>query len=327
MFERHTPDFSQRLANIGANSDSIVLTCGHICADGGYFVYLFDSLANDTNYIAHAAVPTHVQELLESEIRKHSFEIPHLYIDPSVTRIRPKCPIRIRSMNCQHVHLSSPIQSFQCYDKSSGKVHGLTDSFWTSLILSAAAFNPTLPRAGVATCVDLRPFLSDQSKVDWSLGLNYSNVNVAAPMSMSQTVGELAREMRKDFNFKIDSGYHFAFLNTLTRAPPGDLLPGVGLELSNIGQLRLKDPIVDAYIKSSVSDDNGDPLLSFSAFAVVGKRQNIVHTNVRYRPSLIDRKDVEAISHGVFFALKEIPVTCTVGQAVQAIRNFQQHWS
>jgi hypothetical protein len=126
---------------------------------------------------------------------------------------------------------------------------------------------------------------------------------------------------------KVKDGFNYAFLQSLTtRAPAAEPLPGIGLELSNMGVIKIKDPVEDIWLRSSIRDSTGEPFLSFSSYSVASETQNQWRANVRYRSALIDKKDAEAVSRGAFFALKKLPMTMTVKDAMREIQKFQEQY-
>lgn len=320
MFENYTPDFSQRVANIGASDDAVVLSCGHICADGAFLVQVLDSLTNPNADLSHESLPMSIEQLLGDNLTRNKIHVPHFYVDETVTRVMPRREVKENFKNAEHIIMECPIETLQCY--SNGKVHGLTDSIWACLIASAWAFNGRIDRAGVATCIDLRQF-QKPLKSPLSVCLHYSNIDVSAEVFPNMTLKDLGRRMRDDMLDKIRRGFHIGFLQGITKDPGGEPLPGIGLEMSNIGQLHVKPPIVDAFIKSSVADACGDPLISFSNFSVVTNHTNTFHANVRYRQTLIDRREVAQVSQGALFAMQKLQPTLTITDAVKIIRAYQ----
>jgi len=326
IYENHSPNFSERLASIGANRDTIVLNCGHICADGRYLIGILQRLLDPKFKPAESSFPADVEQIFEKELKTYDQPIEHFFVDPTLTRVLPRRPVTKTYLHCPYVFLSSPVQEFQCYDARTGRVHGLTEALWTCSVLSANAFNNRISQSGVASCIDMREF-TPSAKADWSLCNYYSNINVSAGLSADQSIRELGSAMRRDFKAKLENGFHYAFFKSLTNEAPGRALPGIGLELSNMGPVKVREPIVDAYIRSSISDQTGEPFLSFSTFSVVNSKSNIWRANVRYRSALIDRRDAEAVAQGALFAMKQLPDTTSVGEAVREIQKFQARFS
>jgi hypothetical protein len=273
-----------------------------------------------------SGLPADAEDLFEDEVKTPSQPVDHFFVDPTLTRVHAKRRVGERSLHCPYVFLSSPVEAFQCYDRRTGQVHGLTEALWACSVLSASAFNNVITRSGVASCVDMRDY-TDARRVNRSLCNCYSNVNVSATICPDQTVEELGAAMRRDFKAKLKNGLHYGFIQSLGAEAPRGCLPGIGLELSNMGPVKVHGPIADAFFRSSVSDHTGEPFLSFSTFSVIRPTSNIWRANVRYRSALIDRKDAEAVAHGSLFAMKNLPISMTVGEAVREIQKFQEQYN
>jgi hypothetical protein len=325
MYEQHYPDFSDRLATVGANRDTIVLTCGHVCADGGYMLQVLQNLLSPEFRSSQFALPASVDELFDSELKTYNTPVPHVLADPSITRVLPRRPVSERSEPSRYVYLSCDASELQCWDKAVGRLHGLTEALWTSSVLATSAFNDRLSQSGVSTCLDLR-YLTDSSRLSWSLCNCYSNVNVSARIHPDQTLAQLGAAMRTDLKRKVGLGLQYSFLRALTSAVPGQPLPGIGLELSNLGLVPINAPVTDCWLRSMTNDATGEPLPSFTAYSLRDHEHTVSRTNVRYRSALIDRRDAEAVSHGAFFALKHLPQSMSVRHAIREIQRFQERF-
>ncbi|OHS97013.1 hypothetical protein TRFO_36845 [Tritrichomonas foetus] len=341
MYENHTLPFEQTLGSIGFNNDTIVLNMSHQIADGKYFTFVLDYLTNylsaDENnsnalHFETDVLPMNMESIFSDKIEKSNIKLPHLFVDKEITHIHQKTTINNNpndsKRSCQYVSFNFPTNRLRCFNKSKNTCHGLTDSLWSSFILSALAFNGMMEKeelTGCTTCVDMRQFL-DNSLINWSTCNMYSSVTVSATMNEKMLLHNFERLLRDDLKYKLNKGYQFAFLKTLTPPPPGMVVPGIGLELSNIGPFFVKSPITDVFMKSSVGDSNGDPLFSFSSFTVVDKKENYneFYANMRYKSSIFHTKDAEAVGLGTKFALLNLDPNMTIKEALDAIKQFQK---
>jgi hypothetical protein len=280
MYEEHYPDFSERLATVGANRDTIVLTCGHVCADGGYMLQVLQNLLSAEFRSSQFALPASVDELFDSQLKMHNTPVPHVLADPSITRVLPRRPVSEGSEPSRYVYLSCDASKLQCWDRVARRLHGLTEVLWTSSVLATSAFNDRLSQSGVSTCLDLR-YLTDSSRLSWSLCNCYSNVNVSARIQPEQTLAELGAAMRADLKRKVGLGLQYSFLTALTSAVPGQPLLGIGLELSDLGLVPIDGPVTDCWFRSMTNDRTGEPLLSFTAYSVKDPDRTEWRTNVR----------------------------------------------
>ena len=61
------------------------------------------------------------------------------------------------------------------------------------------------------------------------------------------TLREMGKAMRETFDRKVSEGL-FSYLKALEANSPNIGLPGVGIEISNAGPVKIKEPIEDVYM-------------------------------------------------------------------------------
>ena len=327
MYENHSPDFSETLATVGTNFDTIVLNCGHLCADGVYLINVADEISNIDNRKVESfpKLPANIAENFDKQIHSKNVEqCPYIFTDPDLIRVQVKQNIKPENVSkyAKHVRISIPIPELKIYDKETKKVNGLTEFLWSTFILSTAAYNNKIDKTGIATCIDMRKYLN-KDQVNWNVCNHYSNISPATFIDEKMSVKELGRNMRLDFNDKINKGHHYSFLNSLI-PPDGKPIPGIGLELSNIGRFKIGGPIEDIFVKSCVMDKSCDPLISHSSFSVSSPSSNILNGMFRYPSSKVDDKTATIIAKSVEYALKYLPLDTTVGSALDFIQKYQK---
>lgn len=312
---------------------------------------LNDLILSSDNY----QLPINMEAIFEEQIKSSDIKLPHIFVDEGFSHVTPLTKVDNKKIDsCQFISYKFPINEFRCFNKQTNRCSLLSEAIWSSYILSAAAFNEngnnkidnifgpgTNSSPGVTNCVDMRPYLKDKSMINWCAANLYSSVTISAPYSKensdltisNESLQHFEKRLRSDFLNKIQSGYHFAFLNTLTPPEPGMTVPGIGLEVSSIGPFYIskngegKSSIFsDIFVKSSVSDTKCDPLFSFSSFSVIneieGKRTFLA--NMRYKSSIFSTKDANKIGKGTEFALKNLSSSMTVKEAIESIRQFQK---
>lgn len=301
-------------------------------------------------------LPINMEAIFKDQIDSSKIILPHIFVDEGFSHIKPRTKVykNYNAESCEFISFKFPINEFRCFNKQTNKCSGLSECIWSSFILSAAAFNEngndkidnifgpgTNSVPGVTNCVDMRPYLKNRSMINWLAANLYSSVTISAPYSKDDTslttsnesLQHFEKRLRIDFLNKIQSGYHFAFLNTLTPPEPGMNVPGIGLEVSSIGPFYLskkgesKDSIFsDIFVKSSVSDANCDPLFSFSSFSTINEIEGIktFSSNMRYKSSIFSTKEANEVGKGTEFALKNLSQTMTVREAIESIKQFQK---
>lgn len=359
------------------NKDTIVINMGHQVGDGKYFTYVVDYLTTKLtnaksifespesmktldqillNNPDEYQLPINMEAVFSNEIKNATLKVPHIFADPGFSHFLPRKHLQesIHS-HCQFISYSLPVTELRCHDKNLGRCSNLTPALYSSFILSAAAFNKefhgghsnifgpqTNSLPGVTTCVDIRQFLPDKSQLNFRACNLYSSVTVSAPFTSNLTpdnekLSQFERRLRTNLVDQIKSGFHFAFLNSLTGLDPSTIIPGIGLEVSNVGPYYItrkngnlspssRNAIFDDFfIKSSVSDEKGDPLMSFSAYSVVDEIEgrNELFANIKYKSSLCSTQDAKKIGLGAKFALQNLSPSMTLTEAIESIRQFQ----
>lgn len=324
VYENHSPDFTDSLAKLCYNTDTLILNIGHLVADGGYFHEVVKLLTSE-NYVSNhnAILPDDIEENFKAQINsKLNEQCPYIFTDPDMIRINAPIANNKRKY-AKHYHITLPVESLKCYDKNTNKVKGLTEALWTSYIISASSLNDKITNSGIATCIDMRNYLPYELKRGLSVCNHYSNITPASDLNPKMTIEEIGKRMRKDFNDKIKKGHHYTFLKSL--APPGaKKIPGIGLELSNIGRIKIKSPLKDVFIKSSVVDANCDPLISHSSFSVDSQYSNTLHGMFRYKSSVIGDNIVKVLSEGVKFALQNVSNQHSLEDSISLVHDYQK---
>lgn len=310
-------------------------------------------------------LPINMESLFTEQINSTKLKPPHIFVDEGFAHVKPLTKVEnIKVDNtkpCQYISFNFPIKEFRCYNKQNDRCNGLSEVIWSSYILAGAAFNElgdgkienifgpdTNSSPGVTTCVDMRQYLKDKSLINWRAANLYSSVTVSAPYSKTDTslspsnesLKNFEQRLRNDFINKIQSGFQYAFLNTLTPPDPTMVIPGVGLEVSSVGpyyisrrnnqnsnvNLSKNNIFSDMFIKSSVKDVKCDPLLSYSAYSVINEIEGRkdFYTNMRYKSIIFSQKDANMIGRGTEFAMKNLSPSMTVKEAIESIKQFQR---
>ena len=323
MYENHSPDFSKTLATLGYNSNTLVLNIAHLVADGGYLHQIVDLILSDSDKLnTKLEFPDNIEENFINQINsKYIDQCKYIFTDPEIIRINADKPKNPSNKYAKHCYINTPVENLKCFSKKSKRVSGLTEVLWTSYILSASAMNKKINNTGIATCIDMRNYFNQINKTNsLSVCNHYSNITPCSNISPSMTVGELGKQMRKDFNDKIKKGHHYSFLKSLV-PPEAKAIPGIGLELSNIGRFQIKSPLKDLFLKSSVFDQFCDPLISHSSFSVDTGVKNTLHGMFRFKPSAIKEETVRELASKVKFSLQNISNDMTVAESISLIQK------
>jgi hypothetical protein len=64
----------------------------------------------------------------------------------------------------------------------------------------------------------------------------------------------------------------------------------------------------------------------FSSYSVEGPRMKEWKMDLRYRSTVMNKKDASAVLYRTFFALTKFPISTTCADALKEIKNFQTHY-
>jgi hypothetical protein len=335
MFEHHTVSPRQAFGTIAADDTRIVINISHGVGDSRFLVHLCEHLSEPNSY-----GKTIIPKLPESCLSFHWNDIkkspPQLLCstNPTISRLFPKLPIGPPSTyRFLTNYILEPITSFKCYNQQTGRVNGLTESMWMALALSTAARNGSLTGGfGLSTDLDLRRFLTpDQlaagGKQNW-----VSTLPVNACAHPNQTVGEVANQMRSSLTQRIQNGewlgvmrtaHNIVFRHPWRIDPP---LPGLSIELSSVGPIRIKSPVKDCHISMICPDNQPYRGISLLNYSVQDLDRNETKWVGLYQHNTMEMNEREGklMAESVRYAMKHLKFEQSIAQAIGEIQHFQE---
>jgi hypothetical protein len=105
-------------------------------------------------------------------------------------------------------------------------------------------------------------------------------------------------------------------------APPGPPIPGVVLEVSGVGPLQIKWPILDARLVLRVRSELPGNSLALMAYSVIGEQKNNLELIFRYADGVISDRQMGEIAKTVRYALMKISLDRTMQSAFEELRQF-----
>jgi hypothetical protein len=335
MFTKHTISPRQAFGTIAADDTRLVINISHAVGDSRYLVRLCEHLCDPDSY-----GKTNVPKLPESCLSFHrkgikkASPLPLCSTNRTLTRLFPKLPIGGRdTYRFLTNYIYEPITSFKCYDRQTARVHGLTEAMWMALALSTAARNGGLAGGfGLSTVLDLRRFLTPEQLTTGGKQNWVSTMPVNGSAAAGQTVGEVAGQMRHLLTERIQSGewlgmmraaHNIVFRHPWRIEPP---VPGLGIELSSVGPIRVRSPVADCHI-SMICPDNqpyrGISLLNYSVQHVDTGETTWVGL-YQHNTMEMNEREGRLMAESVRYAMKNIAFEKTVGKAIEEIRRFQE---
>lgn len=313
--------YDKSIATIAANDRFIVLCSNHLSADGGLLAKMCQMI-QDPNFTP-PKLPT-FPEPFEHTFAEHfkrtdtNFE----YFNPSeLTSYRSKdglIPENIERF-ARFSSFKEDIKNFQCYDHKTKKCHGITESSWNALTLSMNALAGKLDKIGCVTCTDLRYAINP--------GIQHQNtfafITPCAPVSPYQTVEELGKLMRNDFEMKKARGDPIAnFSPHFKRDYPE--AQSATAEVSLMPPFHIRKPIVDAY-GQILSQDIRETSVAFLGFSVLNDdtQQHTYYGRFRSSRQYLNDYDAHTLIKSIHHFLVNIPSSVTVKEAYDELRRFQ----
>ena len=327
MYINLTPPTSKALAAIATRDNIIGININHLCGDGKTFKILTEALPLPEQDVKYA-IPPSPFALFKDEITKiiRSGLKPYfLNEDPNLSRIIPKEKpdniLKSGGFNVQRSHVSKLVCN------TNGVIKGLTESLWTAGTLTIAAYNGTLSPCGASTPVDLRPYIKghfDKFEVCNSIG----KIPVYAEMIPDETVGDLGRRMREDFQRKNKNnealGYQAATYRVIVEGNPFPPAPGMGFELSNVGPVKLKRPIKDILMSciAPAGPSHDCSCITFSTISEIPEFNQIV-TDFLFSNQTLSLHDAVRINKSIQYALTHIKPEMKIKDALDELTKFQ----
>lgn len=323
MHEKHTRPLNQALASIGANSDTIVLNVSHAASDARYFANLLEVLKSDAKINTPEMIES-VDDAFKTEIKEYNDALPIFNaVNPQLTRIHPKDKTYTSMHYVSHLTTAvSNCENIKCYNKSTKLLHRYSENVWSSVILAASAFSGNLSKIGVGTYIDLRPFIKNPGMQHCNI---ISSILVSANVTKDMKLGEFMTALRNDFQTKLDKKEHFGYLKAMqiNGTHHKGTMPGVGIDMSSIGVLRLGGPFVDAWFGLLQRGDRSQGSCSYLNFTITDGLKSQLVGRIRHSPFSLSDREAEVYVKSVHYALESFVPDITVGRALDEIIEYQ----
>lgn len=319
----YQPHYSTSIGCMGKTNDSVYFSFNHLAGDGGLISELVNGFMDNITLRSPEGIILSPEVFYAKEIESYSGTriLPR---DKSRTRLisqGERLPLNSCDTLSKKYQIRFPVTKFVTYDKKTKIVHKLTELTWISLLLSVSAFNNTLERFGCATLVDLRRYNLQNKKVN-NMQNYYSIVGPEAEANKGQTLRDLGEAIRSDFISRMNNDQQFAFFrNDIQDAIPEK--KGIGIEVSNLGIFNLKPPISDLWATLRMRDEDASNKISLLNWSVYNESNKEWIGLLRYSLSQVKDISAKAIGEGVRFAMQNIPLSTTVGDAIKEIQHFQ----
>ena len=314
-----TPKQSVALANVCMNDNTVVLNSNHICSDGGYLMELNKLILGKSKMSDnHMPYPISPEKSFADEIIS-TWGVPNnnsteFNFDKNKFRAPKKGEL------ASHYRFIAPYKTLVGFDPRKNKVDDITNRLWSSVVMTASAFNGKIDKFGTFTCVNLRPYLKNPS---FDHTDTFSKIAQTVPMTdWNEPISSVCKRFRKQFEAHREDLYR----NLKTFSIDDPPYENVGCELSNVGTFYAKGPIKDVYAGLSMKTDSCLGEICLLTYTIEREKEKECVGQVRYPSSRVSHKDGAMISESMKYFLQNIPLTATVKQAVDELREFQRKY-
>lgn len=310
------------LASLSASNDSIVLAANHSILDGGGIKYIYETIRSqkETQFPSMAKC---VFEPFYEQMKKVEFNVPSAYGDPKATRdfVKDQKELSYDS-NLAFSRGEIDFDQMQIYDKKDKKVHGMSEAFFASMILSMCAQTGDFSKKGLCEVFGTRPLIKNIK--GYEQGLFVTSFPVSAEADKSTTIKEFMKRLRTDLNYKISKGAHFATMRNYNENINDKVLPGFPLIMSSLGDFNVGGQITDAFVFTN-GKTNPFPYgyTSFLLYSLTKGIKSTMKIHCHYIADLTSKRENLAFMKSVKKCLTEIPMTTTCGDALGILKEYQ----
>ena len=330
MYDTHTPSLKKALATIAADDTRVVVNAIHTCGDGVWIARLLEHICKPSEYgkRACAAIPDSIYHKWRKDYGKVKVGESILCAeDKMISRIFARLPPEQKHpvFNIQYVR--EPLTAFACYSKEKGRCEKLTENLWTSIGLANAAHCGKLMPFGQATVFDLRRLVGET-------GVEAQNYVASIPVhgnaTREKTVGQLGAEMRDEFERMMRNKVYLEYMkevhNAVFKPWTSRPIPGLGLEMSSIGQINIQNPVKDIHITLSTPGDfelTSVSCLNYTTSHLERGTQEFT-AELQYTTKELHPEDARLIGESIRYALRNFNGRESVGQAFDELVAFQK---
>ena len=322
--EKRRPKIQDGLACVCVNDDTVVLNSNHMCADGGQLIELNKYiLGQETLPDKNLPTPIPLEYGVLDDLLVNS-GVPNNN-STELIMDKTKWTVPSRESKASHTRFVADYTTLKSYDAKLKKVNRITDNFWSSIILSAFAYNnKTIDRFGTFTCVNMRPYIKNPT-LDNADGFGKIAQTVAIP-DPNESIGDVCKRFRKVFNDHTLDIFRNIKLFYVSEDLPKGAYENVGLELSNAGTFQAKGPIKDLYAGLSMEERVGLGEVCLLTYTIERDHTKECIGQVRYPSSRVSHHDAWMLSESMKYFLQNISLSEKVGDAVEKLYEFQKNF-
>jgi hypothetical protein len=147
-------------------------------------------------------------------------------------------------------------------------------------------------------------------------------LDATAPVSPDATLREVGKQMRADLFRRSDRLEDIARIKFIERKIDEPEIPGVVLEVSNIGGFKIKYPVVDAWASLRLLSSAAGDGLAVMTFTVFGEKKREMVLRLRYADGRVGDDEAFAITKMIAHTFRHVSLDRTVKSVWEELRTF-----
>lgn len=323
IFENHRRPVSETLTTIAANDNIVVVNSNHTAADSSFLIRAMDHCL-DEDVCPLAEVPYVMSKAYKKQLDKAKASNVKLYPYHDCTHFTydPKDPeLTKKGTGVSYIQDEFPVEKLVCYDSKKKRPINLSAVEFSSISLACSAFNEKLPNNfALPFVIDLKRFLEDPSKVDWSYNNHVCSTNLFYNIQPNITLNDANKLFTKSLKEQELDGSYYASTQAPYHFIENNNIYG---NLSNIGPIKFKKPVADFYIKSTNDGVGVDNQVCIITYSKVNETSNILTNQLRYTTSTVTHKAANIFYDSYKYILTTIPLDTKLSEAFKAVKEFQ----
>lgn len=330
MHHEHPLKIRERMGMIARDDHRLAIEIIHGTGDGDYCLRFVEHLCHPDEHWEMPKCPRSAEEEFNSQIQPQPKTNVFCGGDPNLSRLlSDKKDDQSTRVFANH-YFTIPASEIRGYSTSDGKIHGISETMWTSLLLSHAAltkeaFSDT--NFSISTVYNLRRLLP-KDDIDLSRQNYIASLPVTSHPTENTTIKELGEMMRSDFNQGLKDGRLFSHMKSVWEAVyrpwrnPNQ--PGIGIEMSSMGTVKISGPVKDAFVTLICNDKKDLGSVSFLTYTIENEEngEKTFIGQMQYNTGEISTVEIEEFSKYVTHAMTKFEDKMTVSDAINELRNL-----
>lgn len=334
MHQEHPVKISERMGMIACDDTRLAIEFIHGAGDGDYSLRFVEHLCHPDEHWEMPKCPRSAEQEFKAQIQSQPKVTVFCAADPNLSRILSDQKDDQSKRHFDNYYFTIPFNEIRGYSESDGKIHQISENMWTSLVLAYAAFSEKTfseTAFSISTVYNLRRLVPKEDINDLSRQNYIASLPVTAHPSLETSIRELGEMMRSDFKKGLNSGYLWSHMKSAWEAVyrpwRNPNAPGVAIEMSSMGTMKVSGPVKDAFVTLTCDDKKDVGSVSFLSYTVEyenrGGEKNFVG-QMQYNTGEVSPNEVLMFTKLVVYAMTKFDEKMTVGEAIEELRNLMK---